>query len=297
MKLDPEIMEFIRESFNRNFELLKQESSSSISPLVRDVALNQVMIYWHKMNDLANRITDTEVPIHLGNQKSPEGRSFAIEGVVDVLREDDLTLMYDIKTHDPDFVRQNPELYELQLNVYAYVWEQIRGEPLDGIAIIATSYPEEIRDALRTKLLDELTEDEAAVFEQKVADWQPLIEMNYDTNQVEETIRKFGEVVDMIEDGIFAPPAIDVLEENWQKSRERFATRVCRNCDARFSCGAYRGFAIKNQKGNWRLGEFVETFYGDLGTQTEKEDWLTATLNDTPEEDYINALLGEENRS
>src|SRR5690606_34205242 len=132
------IVEFIRDSFYRNFELLKQEGGSSISPLTRDVALNQVLIYWHKLSELAERITDTEVPIHLSNQKSPKGRTFAIEGVVDVLREDDLTLMYDIKTHDPDFVRKNPELYALQLNVYAYVWQQLRGEPLDGTAIIAT---------------------------------------------------------------------------------------------------------------------------------------------------------------
>src|SRR5258708_37883735 len=115
-----QIEAFIREVFYQNFELLRYEGGGSISPEVREAGLNQVLLYWRKQRDIAERITDTEVPIHLPNQVSPNGRSFGIEGVVDIIREDDKTLMYDIKTHDADYVRNHVNLYEMQLNIYAY---------------------------------------------------------------------------------------------------------------------------------------------------------------------------------
>jgi len=286
--------EFIRDCFYRNFELLRQEGGGSLSPEVRDAALNQVLLYWRKLHGIAERITDTEVPIHLPNQTTPKGRSFGIEGVVDVIREDDLTIMYDIKTHDPDYVREHSDMYAMQLNLYAYVWQKLRGEPLDMLAIIATAYPEAIRDAIPSgKLVNELTNEERAILEVAIEQWQPLVELEYDQLDVLETIRRFGEIVDKIEDGVFAPPDVEILEAKWQQTNERFATRICRNCDTRFSCDSYRHFATRNQRGNWRLEQFVETFYGDVGEAAQQEGWIASNLNATPEEAYIDALLGE----
>jgi hypothetical protein len=286
---------FIRDCFYRNYELLKQESGTSVlTPETRDIALNQVMLYWYKLRDLAERITETEVPIHLPNQTSPKGRPFAIEGVVDVIREDNLTILYDIKTHDADYVREFRDLYAMQLNLYAYVWETLRGEPLDGIAIIATAYTEKIRDAIPLgKLVDELTEDQRDQLEAVVADWQPLVELEYDHLEVMETIRQFGETVDLIEDGVFSPPPVETLEAKWQQTNERYTTRICRVCDARFSCSSYRTFALRNQRGNAPITDFVETFFGDLGETAQQEGWIASNLNATPEDVYINALLGE----
>ncbi|MBE2196013.1 MAG: PD-(D/E)XK nuclease family protein [Anaerolinea sp.] len=287
-----DIGDFIRECFNHNFEFLKAEGGGSIAPEVRQTALNQVLLYWRKLRQIADRVTDTEVPIHLPNQTTPDGRAFGIEGVVDIIREDDLTLMYDIKTHDADYVRTHTHLYEMQLNLYAYVWQQLRGEPLDGTAIIATGYPESVRDTLPPgKLADELTEAEDRILDAALKVWEPLIEITLDDTSVQETIRKFGEVVDRIESGEFAPPPLETLKEKWQSPTQTFATRVCRNCDARFSCASYRAYA--QQATGWRMMHFARFFHDDI-PPSEQEGWVAATLNASAEDAYIDALLGEE---
>jgi hypothetical protein len=295
MSTSQQIDDFIRQCFDRNYELLKQESGTSVlTPETRDIALNQVFLYWQKLREIAERITDTEVPIHLPNQTTPKGRSFSIEGVVDVVREDNLTMLYDIKTHNAEYVREHKDLYAMQVNLYAYVWQQLRGQPLDGIAIIATAYTEAIRDTIPAgKLVNELTLEEQDELDDVLVDWHPVVDIDYSELSVKETIQKFGEVVDQIEDGIFAPPPVEVLEAKWQQTNERFTTRICRVCDARFSCNSYYSYAQKNSATNPHLSEFVETFYSDLGDAAQQEGWLASNLNASPEEAYINALLGE----
>jgi len=109
---DKEIEAFLRESFEQNFELLKLESGHSLGADIKDAAWNQVLFYWRKLKDIATRVTETEVRLNLPDQESPGGRKFGIEGVVDIVREGDQTVMYDIKTHDADQVRENIADYE-----------------------------------------------------------------------------------------------------------------------------------------------------------------------------------------
>src|SRR5690349_7864257 len=107
-----DIEDFVRQAFDQNFESLRLESNRSISPDARQEALNQVLLYWRVLREIAENVTDTEVRLHLPGQESPAGRDYAIEGVVDILRDNDRTIMYDIKTHDADYVRANLEVYE-----------------------------------------------------------------------------------------------------------------------------------------------------------------------------------------
>src|SRR5438876_3937588 len=60
---------------------------------------------------IAESVTDTEVKLNLPNQKTPKKRTFCIDGVVDIVRENDAVTMYDLKTHDLEFVRDNIDLY------------------------------------------------------------------------------------------------------------------------------------------------------------------------------------------
>ena len=62
---------FIRDVFYQNYELLRFEGGGSILPESREAALNQVLLYWRRLREIANRVTDTEVPIHLPNQVTP----------------------------------------------------------------------------------------------------------------------------------------------------------------------------------------------------------------------------------
>lgn len=290
----PEIEAFITEVFDQNFELLRQEYGSSLTPEAREAALNQVMLYWLRLPDVAERITDTEVPIQLPNQCSPEGRNFGIDGVVDIVREDDKTIMYDIKTHEEDFVREHLDLYAMQLNLYAYVWEQLRGQPLDEVAIIATAYPDNIRDAMPPGVpIRELDTEARAHLATAIANWNPLIELEYNAADIDDTIRMFGETVDLIENRQFAPPSVPQLNEIWQMSGQRYAVRVCRICDARYSCSSYRTYAQERAPREWKLREFNRYYYEEVDDQPAPEGWVAANLNASPEDAYLDALLGE----
>jgi hypothetical protein len=140
----------IEELFEANYSHLRHESGQALSDFIKDSAKQQVLAYWDKLNDLAEKVTDTEVRLVLSDQETPQKRKFSIEGVVDIVKEHDETWMYDIKTHDPEYIRDenNIEMYENQLNVYAYIWQHLRGQHLNKTAIISTSLPNSLRMAL-----------------------------------------------------------------------------------------------------------------------------------------------------
>jgi hypothetical protein len=206
------------------------------------------------------------------DQTTPGGRNYTIEGVVDIVREDDCTVMYDIKTHDPDVVRGDLEPYERQLNVYAHIRQGLRGNPLDETAIIATAFPASLREAIGRK------------DERRIADefekWNPLIDIPLDAAKVEETIRDFGATVDAIEDKRFAPTPVERLKTKLENTRDLFATRICRNCDARFSCASYRNYAISS--GSRKDFKFSEYFADYDASELERIERVTLTLDQQP---------------
>lgn len=265
---DQEIELKIRESFAQNYELLKLEGGHALTEATQNDALQQVLFYYRKLKEVASKVTDTEVKLTLPDQKTPEGRSFTIEGIVDIVREEDEVWMYDIKTHDPSYVNANKELYEKQLNVYAYIWENLRGNPLDHTCVISTVIPEALKDA--TFLNDTLRQ------EKELVNWQPIIDIPYKKENVMETINDFATVVDKIERHCFTPPPINVLEGKVEGTNSKFATRVCRNCDARFSCSSFREYANKLQRGTTMN---FKKYYEDFGTDAEQEEFINASIN------------------
>lgn len=264
---DAEIEDFIRDVFEENYEQLRLESGHPITPYVKEAALNQVLLYWRKLRDIAERVTDTEVQLSLPGQETPHGREFTIEGVVDIVRDNDRVVMYDIKTHDADYVRANIELYEQQLNVYAHIWEELRGQPLDEAAIIATNYPESVKRALST--------GDPQALERALARWDPVVPISYDAARKDRTLYEFGQIVDKIEEGQFESPPVERLHDKLPGAREeRFAVRVCRNCDARFSCSAYREYAgAVTHLAERGMSYFIED-------DPDTEEWRTASLDD-----------------
>lgn len=275
---DNVIEEFIRETYELNFELMRLELGASLSPEVKYAGLMQVLLYWRTMKDVALNVTDTEVRLSLPRQESPNEREFGIEGVVDIVRDEEKTLMYDVKTHDADYVRSHIDLYEDQLNVYAYIWQNLHKQSLDGTAVICTKFPDEVQEAL--------SQDDATLLERAIARWDPLIEIAFKRRRVEETIREFGKVVDAIEEHAYAPPPVSKLQEPYAEGHQkRFATHVCRNCDARFSCASYRKYA---RHGRGRVERNFAQFYSILEVGDPLEEWRTTGLDAAPEvEDLI----------
>ena len=264
-----QIEDKIREFFELNYELLAMESGHSVTEDVRNLALQQVLFYYKKMRRVAENVTDTEVRLTLPNQTTPQGRPFTIEGIVDIVREGNETWMYDIKTHDPDYVRANRHLYEKQLNVYAHIWQGLRGQALDHTAIISTDFPRPMKEAIR--------ENDPFRISEAVERWNPEIPIPHQPEQVEETIRAFAETVDRIESREFAPPPAERLDEKLEGTNSRFGRRICRRCDARFSCNAYRQYIFKS--GSILQADY-QKFITDLADDADQDDWLDGNLQD-----------------
>lgn len=262
-----EIIERIKEYFEENYELLRLEGGHAITEDGKQLALTQVLYYFTKMREVAMRVTDTEVKLTLPDQKTPNGRNFTIEGIVDIVRDDNETWMYDIKTHDTAYIESNKDLYAKQLNVYAHIWQKLRGQQLDKTAIISTAYPEGLKQA-------HLVNDQFRI-QYELSKWNPLIELDFDNEKMEEVIADFAETVDCIEDKKFRPAPVEKLQDKMEGTNALFGTRVCRNCDARYSCSSYRSYAVgkgKGERGNFRK------YFDDFGSDTDKEEWVNANL-------------------
>lgn len=279
--MDDDMEVFIRHAFDANFERLREESGRSVTPDVRAAALEQVLLYWKRLRGLAEGVTETEVRLVLPDQRSPADRRYTLEGIVDIVREENATVMYDVKTYlDADAARDDVEPHFRQLNVYAHIWQTLRSHPLDRVAVIATRPTRSLRHALSTA-------DPTRV-ESALQSWDPVIEVEVRQGVVEDVMDDFGKVVDAIEERHFAPPPVEILRSPSRPGgRIPFGTDVCLNCDARFSCTSYRQFVLRThqaERPETVLGEFAS----DFGSDPQKDEWLDAnlpTLDRDPGED------------
>ena len=262
-----EIIDKIKEYFEDNYELMRLEGGHALTEDVKQLALTQVLYYFTKLRDVATKVTDTEVKLTLPDQTTPKGRNFTIEGIVDIVRDDNETWMYDIKTHETAYIESNKELYEKQLNVYAHIWQQLRGQALDKTAIISTAYPEGLKQA-------HLLNDQFRI-QYELSKWNPMIELDFDQEKVQEVVDHFAEIVDCIEEKKFKPASVETLRSTMEGTNALFGTRVCRNCDVRFSCASYREYATSKGKGE--RGSFRK-YFDDFGSDTDKEEWVNANL-------------------
>ena len=273
---DLEIEQEIGRLFEENYELMRLEGGHALSADTKIQALLQVLFYWRKMRDVAENVTDTEVKLNLPEQLTPQGRKYGSEGVVDIIRENDRTVMYDIKTHDADYVRANTAEYEKQLNVYAHIWQGLRKQDLDQTAIIATSLTVGLREASRGNDIKRI--------EKELNNWNPLIDISFNQGSVEATIAEFGEVVDAIESRSFEPPPVERLKALLPGKKTTFAVQVCRNCDARFSCSAYRNYVDSSQS---RADTLLSRFLNDYGSDSDREDWRYTNLEATTDPENL----------
>jgi len=62
----------------------------------------------------------------------------------------------------------------------------------------------------------------------------------------------------------------------------RFATRVCRHCDARFSCASYRQYAWQAERRGVAESQ-MRQFCVEHFTDAEQEQWRTAGLDAAPD--------------
>lgn len=268
---DDEMIKFIEDAFEQNYESLKLEGGHALSPDVKKIALEQVINYWKKSHVIAEHVKNTEVKLTLPQQKTPSGNTFTIQGIVDLVEENNQTIMYDIKTQDADFVRTHKVDYEGQLNVYAHIWESHQGHHLDGTCIIATGETESLKRA-KQRAEQTGTND---LFDLEFEDWDPEVPINLESSRVDSYIQSFGKVVDLIENHCFEAQPVEKLKSHIQDNTT-FALRVCSNCDVRFSCDSYRKYALSSGKEKSGL----KAFYDDYGSDFEKSQKINVNLKE-----------------
>jgi hypothetical protein len=81
------------------------------------------------------------------------------------------TRTYDIKTHEPEYVRAHPDAYAAQLDVYATIYEELKARRIDGTGVIATSIPLKLRGAI--------SRSDPAATDREFQAWEPLIGLPY----------------------------------------------------------------------------------------------------------------------
>ncbi|MDW8292816.1 MAG: hypothetical protein RML84_06925 [Anaerolineae bacterium] len=71
--LTDDIERRIDEFFEQNLAELALEMGHALSPEVREIARQQVHMYWRKLRHIAERVTDAEVRLTLPQQRTPKG--------------------------------------------------------------------------------------------------------------------------------------------------------------------------------------------------------------------------------
>lgn len=270
---------FLMEAFEANFERLREQSGRSLAPFIKESARLQVLLYFRRLRALAAEVAETEVRLVLPEQTTPEGRRYTLEGVVDIVRDGDATVMYDVKTYlDADAARSDDQPHYRQLNVYAHIWKGLRGSQLDKVAVIATRPTRPLYRALRS--------GEPSRIQSEMEAWNPVLEVPVNGDIVADAIESFGRVVDLIEDRKFTPPSVDVLRAPTRPDgKTPFAQDVCLNCDARFGCASYRQLVRAQAPG--RADQALRDAAADFGGDAEKQDWrdsgMTATTRVDPD--------------
>lgn len=264
----------IQESFEANYRrLLAEGGAHLLTPHALEQARQQVQHYWKKLREIAVSVTETEVRLQLPNRRTPKGRRFVIEGVVDLVREAERIRMYDIKTHYCDEVRHNVDTYAMQLNVYAYIWRELRGQELHEMGIIAVQLPLSLRRAI--------ADGDLRGIEQELSSWNPLVPIPISRSSIDDIFRDIADTVDRIEDGVFMPPTLDKLravvgkDANTQRP-VTFATLHCRNCDGRFSCGSYRQYVLDGS-GRGRHMDLVR-YLDRVSDEGELNEWIDGNI-------------------
>jgi len=262
-----EVEQRIVEMFEENYQSLRLAGGHALTEDIKQTALRQVIAYYRKLRHIAEKITETEVKLTLPNETTTNGNKFNIEGIVDIVREDDEVWMYDLKTHDADYIRNHTEFYESQLNVYAHIWQNLRKNHLDHTAIISTSLPENVKTAF--------TRGDDKDMELALDAWEPVIDITYKQENVDQTVKEFADVVDNIEARRFSAPHVKRLKEKVKGPEVQFATYVCRNCDARYSCSSYRDYV--KQSGARSQAEFRK-YLEDTGDAVTNEERILTNL-------------------
>ena len=241
MSESAKVVDFLIDAFENNKEIIRSETGRTLNRELSRAALIQILVYWYKLKDVANSVTETEVRLVLADQETDSGTKFNIEGVIDLVQDDEGYFMYDLKSIDRATVLDSLADFTQQLSLYAHIWDGLRDQKLSGASIITTALPSKFMEEIKP-LID--TNEFTADLESKILDilseWEPVVDVDLSGGRLERFIDDFKSVVDSIENGEFCSPPAEKLLDEIEGTGRKFGSLVCRKCDARYSCNSYR---------------------------------------------------------
>lgn len=78
---------------------------------------------------------------------------------------------------------------------------------------------------------------------------------------------------------MFDPAPVEKLQSRLPGTRATFASQVCINCDARYSCGSFRAYAAQSTR---RVADPTQGYLADSDAEVEQTDRLIAALDQAP---------------
>lgn len=243
--IDEKVLEEkLHDFFEANFQYLKETNGHAIDERMKERAFNQVLCYWKKNRELIENATRSEVKLSLPEQQTPYSKySYTLEGSIDVVRKNDKNCLYEITTRSLAQIRGDITPFREQLNVYAHIWKELDdSNTIDSLGVISTSVPEKVQEAVDFGNKEKI--------EKAFGEWNPVVELQYDEDEIAEMIENFGEVVEKIQNCEFEAPSPERLLSIIPGTRESYGSHICSNCDIRFSCESYKRYKHKTDVSN-----------------------------------------------
>jgi len=223
------------DAFEQNFTILRHEYGHAISREMKESARKVIAAYGLKFFDIANRITETEFHLCLPDQITEQGRTYSLEGVIDIVSESDRSVVYDIKTHDIEYFKNDENRVQDQLNVYAHIWQKLRMKKVDSMIVLLLSFTRELKQKIGS--LDLCDARDIQTFQAMLEGWNPVKEFRYKEEECGRTIIDFGRTVDAIESHQFEAP--DMKRLRAENGEPRSTLLMCERCDIRPGCPSH----------------------------------------------------------
>ena len=160
--------------------------SKGLRPLIqtrKELALKQVLNYYHQNQDLISKIKETEVNVSIDKE------DYIITGIIDLLTSQEQGLdILDFKTQKkPDWGHPLINSYEKQLCLYAYILQERYNSPINNLYIYWTA-EEKRKDALmQIKYSEQKVEEAGKHFDEivhKIREKKFEVEQSPDTEKV-----------------------------------------------------------------------------------------------------------------
>ena len=210
---DEEVEERIREFFDRNYELLRHEGGHVWAEGARRQALEQALLYWRKLKAIATSVTRTEEKLRLRDKSRPRaGRLWSKASSISYVRGPRCGCTTSRRTKSARCVRR-PTITKTSST----------STPTSGKESFARGSTELplLQHGCRLNLRERFKAATPRAIREAMDAWQPVVDLPFDEEDVDRTIRDFGRCVDNIERRTAATTTRETQSAIWYATTSR----------------------------------------------------------------------------